>query len=116
MICYILTTFKGLFRYDDSLDVIGIHGTGGIVGSVLTGIFATILINSDGADGLFYGSFKLFGAQIISTVACIIFAFFGTLLILFIIDKVSGLRVTEFEEMQGLDISQHGENAYRLQI
>ncbi len=116
MICYILTTFKGLFKYDDSLDVIGIHGTGGIVGSILTGIFATVLINADGADGLFYGSMNLFNAQIISTIASISFAFLGTLLILFIIDKISGLRVSEEEEMQGLDISQHGENAYRLQI
>ena len=116
MICYLLTTFKGLFKYDDSLDVIGIHGTGGIVGSILTGIFATVLINPDGADGLFYGSFKLFNAQIISTIASISFSFLGTLLILFIIDKISGLRVSEEEEMQGLDISQHGENAYRLQI
>lgn len=116
MICYVLTTFKGLFKYDDSLDVIGIHGTGGIVGSILTGIFATVLINADGANGLLYGSLKLFNAQIISTVATIVFSFLGTLLILRITDKVSGLRVTEFEEMQGLDISQHGENAYRLQI
>ncbi len=116
MICYVLTTFKGLFKYDDSLDVIGIHGTGGIVGSILTGIFATVLINPDGANGLLYGSLKLFNAQIISTIASIAFSFLGTLLILYIIDKISGLRVTEFEEMQGLDISQHGENAYRLQI
>ena len=116
MICYILTTFKGLFKYDDSLDVIGIHGTGGVVGSILTGVFATVLINADGADGLFYGSLKLFNAQIISTIASIAFAFLGTLLILYIVDKISGLRVSEFEEMQGLDISQHGENAYRLQI
>ena len=116
MICYILTTFKGIFKYDDSLDVIGIHGTGGIVGSVLTGIFATVLINPDGANGLLYGSFKLFNAQIVSTIASIAFSFLGTILILYIIDKISGLRVSEFEEMQGLDISQHGENAYRLQI
>ncbi len=116
MICYILTTFKGLFKYDDSLDVIGIHGTGGVVGSILTGIFATILINSDGANGLLYSSLKLFNAQIISTIASIVFSFFGTLLILYFIDKISGLRVSEFDEMQGLDISQHGENAYRLQI
>ena len=116
MICYVLTTFKGLFKYDDSLDVIGIHGTGGIVGSILTGLFATVLINPDGAQGLFYGSIKLFSAQIISTIASISFAFLGTLLILYIVNKISGLRVSEFEEMQGLDISQHGENAYRLQI
>jgi Amt family ammonium transporter len=116
MICYILTTFKGIFKYDDSLDVIGIHGTGGIVGSILTGVFATVLINPDGTNGLLYGSFKLFNAQIVSTIASIAFSFFGTILILYIIDKISGLRVSEFEEMQGLDISQHGENAYRLQI
>ena len=116
MICYVLTTFKGLFKYDDSLDVIGIHGTGGVVGSILTGVFATILINADGADGLFYGSLDLFKAQIISTIASIAFAFVGTIIILYIVDKISGLRVSEFEEMQGLDISQHGENAYRLQI
>ncbi|MCR5260440.1 MAG: ammonium transporter [Candidatus Gastranaerophilales bacterium] len=116
MICYVITTFKGLFKYDDSLDVIGIHGTGGIVGSILTGVFATVLINPDGANGLLYGGFKLFSAQIISTISCIIFAFVGTLFVLYIVEKISGLRVSEFEEMQGLDISQHGENAYRLQI
>ena len=116
MICYVLTTFKGLFKYDDSLDVIGIHGTGGVVGSILTGIFATVLINPDGANGLFYGSLELFNAQIISTIASILFAFFGTLLVLYITNKISPIRVSEFEEMQGLDISQHGENAYRLQI
>jgi len=116
MICYILTTFKGLFKYDDSLDVIGIHGTGGIVGSILTGIFATLLINPDGANGLLFGGCQLFTAQIIATVAAITFAFIGTIIVLFVTDKISGLRVSEFEEMQGLDISQHGENAYRLQI
>ncbi|MBR2069436.1 MAG: ammonium transporter [Candidatus Gastranaerophilales bacterium] len=116
MICYIITTFKGLFKYDDSLDVIGIHGTGGVVGSILTGIFATILINPNGAQGLLYGSLKLFNAQIISTIASVVFAFLGTLLILYVLDKFIGLRVTPEEEMQGLDISQHGENAYRLQI
>ena len=105
-----------MFKYDDSLDVIGIHGTGGVVGSILTGIFATVLINPDGANGLLFGGCKLFTSQIIATVASITFAFVGTILILYITDKISGLRVSEFEEMQGLDISQHGENAYRLQI
>ena len=86
------------------------------MGSILTGVFATVLINPDGTNGLLYGSFKLFNAQIVSTIASIAFSFLGTILILYIIDKISGLRVSEFEEMQGLDISQHGENAYRLQI
>lgn len=116
MICYVLTTFKGKLKYDDSLDVIGIHGTGGVAGSILTGVFASVLINPDGANGLIFGGIKLFNAQLVSTVASIVFAFVGTLLVLFIIDKICGLRVSEFEEMQGLDISQHGENAYRLQI
>lgn len=116
MVCYIFTTFKGKFHYDDSLDVIGIHGTGGIVGSILTGVFASALVNPDGADGLIYGAYELFKAQIISTVACLIFAFVGTYIVLLITDKISKLRVSEYEEMQGLDISQHGENAYRLQI
>ena len=116
MICYVLTTFKGLFKYDDSLDVIGIHGTGGIIGSILTGIFASVVINPDGADGLLYGSRELFNAQITASIASILFAFFGTLLVLYITNKILPVRVSEFEEMQGLDISQHGENAYRLQI
>ncbi len=116
MVCYILTTFKGKFKYDDSLDVIGIHGTGGIVGSILTGVFASVLVNPAGADGLAYGAVHLFNVQVISTLASIFFAFFGTLILLLIIKKLFGIRVSEFEEMQGLDISQHGENAYRLQI
>ncbi len=116
MICYVFTTFKGKFHYDDSLDVIGIHGIGGVAGSILTGVFASTIVNPDGANGLIYGTSELFKAQIISTLACVVFAFLGTLIVLFITDKISNLRVSEFEEMQGLDISQHGENAYRLQI
>ncbi len=114
MICYVFTTFKSKFNYDDTLDVVGIHGIGGIVGSILTGVFASIVINPSGANGLIFGGFDLFKAQIISTIAAVLFAFFATAIILNIINAIFGLRVSEIEEMQGLDISQHGENCYRL--
>ena len=114
MVCYLFTTFKSKFNYDDTLDVVGIHGIGGIVGSVLTGVFASLLINPDGANGLIFGGAHLLKVQIISTIACVLFAFLATLVILKIIDLTLGLRVSEIQEMQGLDISQHGENCYRL--
>ena len=115
MACYLFVVFvKKKLNYDDTLDVVGIHGIGGIIGAILTGVFASVLINPDGANGLIFGETALFKAQIISTIAAVLFAFVTTVVILKVIDKIFGLRVSEVEEMQGLDISQHGENCYRM--
>ncbi|MDD5020988.1 MAG: ammonium transporter [Endomicrobiaceae bacterium] len=110
VICYLAVNMKEKFGYDDSLDVVGVHGVGGLVGALLTGVFASTLINSAGADG----SLHLLKIQIISSVSVIAYASIGTLIILSIIDKLFGLRVEDVEEQQGLDLSQHGESGYRF--
>jgi Amt family ammonium transporter len=94
---------------DDTLDVFPCHGVGGMMGMLLTGIFATKSVNSAGAEGLFYGDTSLFGKHLIALVAVSAFAFFGSLLLLKLTDLISPLRVTPEEELIGLDVSQHDE-------
>ena len=110
VICFFAVNLKERFGYDDSLDVIGVHGVGGIAGALLTGIFATTLVNPGGADG----GVTLLKIQVISVVATIVYAFIVSFIILKIVDKVVGLRVEHKEELQGLDLSQHGESGYRF--
>lgn len=109
-ICFFAVNLKERFGYDDSLDVIGVHGVGGIAGALLTGIFATTLVNPDGADG----GVTLLKIQVISVIATIVYAFVVSFIILKIIDKTMGLRVSDREELEGLDLSQHGESGYRF--
>ena len=110
VICFFAVNLKEKFGYDDSLDVIGVHGVGGILGALLTGIFATTLVNPAGADG----GVTLLKIQVVSVVATIIYAFIVSFIILKIVDKFVGLRVEHKEELQGLDLSQHGESGYRF--
>ncbi len=113
--CFVGVRIKDRFTYDDSLDAFGVHGIGGMVGALLTGLFATRMINPDGADGLFYnlsdGPGLLF-EQVFAVVFTIIFAAAGTWIIATIIDKTMGLRVDPEIETQGLDGKLHGEQAY----
>ncbi len=102
----------GRTRIDDSLDVFACHGISGVWGSIATGLFATAIIN--GVDGVFYGNFGQLIPQIIAVVAVASFSFVGSYVILKLIDIVSPLRVSPEEEDAGLDISQHGEEAYDL--
>jgi Amt family ammonium transporter len=97
---------------DDSLDVFACHGMGGMTGSLLTGVFAAKLANPDGADGLLYGSADLMWPQLQGTVAAALLAAVGTAAILYAIKAVMGLRADDDEEQQGLDTSQHAEQAY----
>lgn len=94
---------------DDTLDVFPCHGVGGMMGMLLTGIFATKSVNSAGANGLFYGDTSLFVKHLVALVAVSVFAFFGSLLLLKLTDLISPLRVTPEEELIGLDVSQHDE-------
>ena len=110
--CYIAVTLKHRLGYDDSLDVLGIHGVGGTWGALATGLFASTAINPAGKDGLFYGNPPLLGIQAIAVVATYVFVFVATLIILKIVDRMVGLRVDEEEESIGLDQSQHGESGY----
>lgn len=112
IICYGGILLKSRLGYDDSLDVVGIHGLGGTWGALATGLFASLKINPDGANGLFFGNPSQLWIQFISVIATMVFSFFMTLIILKIIDLVIGLRVTNEEEMKGIDISLHDETGY----
>jgi Amt family ammonium transporter len=103
---------KGMFGYDDSLDVVGIHGVGGIFGILATGVLASKAINQGGADGLLFGNAGFFGVQILAALAVALFAGIGTYLILKLVNRLVGLRISPEEERMGLDLSQHNERAY----
>ena len=112
IICYGGVLLKSRLGYDDSLDVVGIHGLGGTWGALATGLFATTAINPDGANGPFFGNPGQLWIQFVSVVATMVFAFFMTLIILKVVDMVMGLRVADEEEERGLDISLHNETGY----
>src|SRR5215831_1464020 len=112
VVCYSACLLKPLFGYDDSLDVVGVHGVGGILGAILTGVFASKAINPAGNDGLLYGNPSLLLTQLIAVTATVAFAAAGSAVILLLLKAVMGLRVTRQEERQGLDLSQHSESAY----
>jgi Amt family ammonium transporter len=114
VICYGGVLMKERFKYDDSLDVVGIHGLGGVWGALATGLFASTAINSGGADGLFHGNAPQLGIQLISILATLGFVFVVTWVILKLIDAVIGLRVSPDEETEGLDLSQHSETGYQI--
>jgi Amt family ammonium transporter len=113
-LCYFGILIKNKFNYDDSLDVVGIHGLGGVIGLLAAGFLATKAINPDGANGLFYGNSSQLGIQLIAVIVTIVFTFVLTYLLLKIVDKLFGLRVTDDDEISGLDLSQHNEAAYNL--
>jgi Amt family ammonium transporter len=110
--CYLGVRAKNNFGYDDSLDVVGIHGVGGVIGLLSTGLFASKAVNADGANGLFFGNLSQLGIQCIAVLVTIAYSFVVSLILLKIVDKFFGLRVTEGDEMNGLDLSQHEETAY----
>jgi Amt family ammonium transporter len=114
VLCYSAVMMKSRFGYDDSLDVVGVHGVGGIWGALATGVFASRAINPAGADGWLRGNWALMQSQIIAVVVTVAFAAIGTAIILSILKAVSSLRVTKDEERMGLDLSQHSESAYAL--
>lgn len=111
-VCYFAVSLKSRLGYDDSLDVVGVHAVGGTLGALMTGLFASKLINSAGNDGLFFGNPGQFGTQVISVVVAWVYSFIVSWIILKIIDATMGLRVNEEEESEGLDLSQHGETGY----
>jgi Amt family ammonium transporter len=110
--CYLAVLWKSKLGYDDSLDVVGIHGIGGTWGALATGLFASKAINAAGADGLFFGNPGQLGIQFVAVLVSWVFAFVGTFVILKVVDLTMGLRVSTEEERIGLDITQHEERAY----
>ncbi len=113
-LCFNACNVKTRLGYDDSLDVVGVHGVGGTWGALATGLFASQAINEAGRNGLFFGHPGQLLAQAISILVTWIFAFIGTLILLKLVDWTIGLRVEEEDEVMGLDLSQHDENAYAL--
>ena len=110
--CYVaVAILKSKFGYDDSLDAFGIHGVGGTWGAIATGLFATVSVNPDGADGLFYGG-NLIIPQLISLVVAIALAVIGTIIIFKVVSLFMDMRVSISAESLGIDISEHGEGAY----
>lgn len=114
LLCYVAVGLKYKLKFDDSLDAVGVHGVGGVWGAIATGIFASKSVNIAGANGLIHGNYSLLLSQLISIGAAIAFSFLMTVFILKVIDWITGLRVTEEEEVEGLDLSQHGERGYIL--
>lgn len=103
----------GRSRIDDTLDVFACHGIGGMIGAVAVGLFATAMVNPS-VQGLFYGNAALLGIQVLAVLVVSAFAFCGSYLLLRVVDLFSPLRVSPQEEDEGLDLSQHGEEAYHL--
>jgi Amt family ammonium transporter len=97
---------------DDTLDVFACHGVGGIVGSLLTGVFATTAVNSSGADGLLYGNPKLLLVQVVGVALAAGWAAVGTVFILVVVRKLVGIRASSEAEQIGIDIAEHAEHAY----
>jgi Amt family ammonium transporter len=114
-LCYNACNLKTRLGYDDSLDVVGVHGVGGTWGAIATGLWATTAVNKAGADGLFAGNPAQLVPQIVAVTAAWVLAFVGTLIILKVLDAILGLRVSEEDEIAGLDLSQHSETAYALE-
>ena len=114
VICYMGVLAKSKFGYDDSLDVVGIHGIGGTWGALATGLFASTAVNPGGANGLFFGNPGQLWIQFVSVLVTFVFAFVVSAILLKIIDSTMGLRVAEEDEVRGLDLTQHSETAYSL--
>ncbi|KPK34062.1 MAG: ammonia channel protein [Nitrospira bacterium SG8_35_1] len=114
VICYLAVVAKSKLGYDDALDVVAVHGLGGLWGALATGLFASTAWNPGGADGLFFGNPKLFAVQAYGAVATIAYSMIVTFIILKVIDVIVGLRVNDEEEVQGLDLTEHSEVGYTL--
>src|SRR3984957_18702476 len=120
LVCYwMVTKVKSIFGYDDALDAFGVHGAGGTIGALLTGVFAEQVINPIfGAGkpvGGLDGHWSQLGNQLVGVLIAWAFALVGSIVLLKITDMITGVRVSETEEIEGLDITQHGEEAYNLE-
>jgi ammonium transporter, Amt family len=112
LVCYIAVNMKNRIGWDDALDVWGVHGMGGVLGTILLGVFASKAVNSAGADGLMTGDSKFFFVQLVAVTLASIYAFIFTYIMLAAINLVTRVKVTQEEEDRGLDAALHGEVAY----
>jgi Amt family ammonium transporter len=114
LVCYFALNMKFKLGYDDSLDAFGVHGVGGIIGSIGAGVFASTLINPAGADGLIFGNIGPVLTQFKALAIVSIYSVGVSYVLLKILDMTIGLRVEDEDEIQGLDVSQHSEAGYEL--
>ena len=115
LVCYMsVVVVKNRFGYDDALDAFGVHGVGGMLGALLTGLWATRAVNPAGANGLFHGEARQLLLQFVALAACAAYSFVLSYGLLKLVDRLVGLRVSEHNENIGLDLTQHSESAYTL--
>lgn len=114
VLCYLACLAKVKLGYDDSLDVVGVHGVGGLWGALATGLFASTAVNAAGADGLFFGNPAQLGIQVVAVGATMIYSFVLSWILLKLVDAVMGLRVTREDEVAGLDLTEHQEAGYTM--
>ena len=111
-VCYLAVHLKNKMGWDDALDVWGVHGIGGCLGTILLGVFASKAMNAAGADGLMSGGMDFFGKQLIAVIGASLYAFAFTYIMLVLINKITPVKASQTEEDKGLDESLHGEKAY----
>jgi Amt family ammonium transporter len=115
IVCFLsVSIVKPYLGYDDSLDAFGVHGVGGIIGTLMAGLFASKLVNPGGADGLLHGNPKLFLIQLVAVGAVALYTLVVTFVLYKLVDIVIGVRVSTKEEVMGLDLTQHREGAYTV--
>jgi len=112
LVCYYAVQFKNRMKWDDALDVWGVHGMGGVLGTILLGVFASKAVNSAGADGLLFGSTSFLLKETVAVLATAVYAFVFTYLMLVIINMITPVRVSKEDELSGLDNALLGEKAY----
>jgi ammonium transporter, Amt family len=120
LVCYwMVTKVKSMFGYDDALDAFGVHGAGGTIGAILTGVFAQQVVNpifgAGKPTGGLDGHWGQVGNQLVGVLTAWCFAIVGTIVLLKITDLITGVRASEEQEIEGLDVTQHGEEAYNLE-
>ena len=112
VVCYLAVNLKNRLKWDDALDVWGVHGVGGVLGTILLGVFASVAVNANGADGLLAGNATFLEKQTVAVLGASVWAFAFTYGMLFVINKITPVKVSEAEEAAGLDTALHSEQAY----
>jgi Amt family ammonium transporter len=113
--CYFAVALKNKMKWDDALDVWGVHGVGGLIGIIMLGIFGTVTVNAAGSNGLIHGGTAFFTTQLLAIAISSVYAFVFTYVMLWVINKFTAVKVTEQEESAGLDSALHGEEAYSME-
>ena len=116
MVCSLAVGLKYMLNYDDSLDVVGVHLVGGVIGCLFIGFFGSAAVNSVGINGLFYGGgWKLLGLQALGAFSVLAYSFVVTMILGFLLEKTLGFRVSRDDELEGIDLTEHAETAYEFE-